>query len=116
MELIVVITILAILATVGFISLQGFAADARDSSRLTSASMLGRGLTLRFTQTGDYPMPDSAVSITASSYPVAYQGVAGITVLSKASLSKAKDPLDGKNISYAVSADLSKYQVVTFLE
>ncbi len=34
-ELIVVIAVLSVLATIGFISLQGYAVDARDSSRLT---------------------------------------------------------------------------------
>jgi len=34
-ELIVVITILAILGTIGFISLQGYAVVARDTTRIT---------------------------------------------------------------------------------
>lgn len=39
-ELIVVITILAILGTIAFISLQGYSAQARDSKRITDVSSL----------------------------------------------------------------------------
>lgn len=41
-ELVVVITVLAVLATVGFVSLQGYAVDARDSSRLTVLGSMER--------------------------------------------------------------------------
>lgn len=41
-ELVVVITVLAILATVGFVSLQGYTVDARDGSRLTVLGSLER--------------------------------------------------------------------------
>jgi prepilin-type N-terminal cleavage/methylation domain-containing protein len=45
-ELIVVITILAILGTIGFLSIQGYSASARDGSRISNLSSLQRGLAL----------------------------------------------------------------------
>ena len=41
-ELVVVITVLAVLAAIGFISLQGYTVDARDSSRLTVMGSMER--------------------------------------------------------------------------
>lgn len=43
-ELIVVITILAILGTIGFVQLGGFAGSARDSVRISSLTNLKKGL------------------------------------------------------------------------
>ena len=45
-ELIVVITILAILGTIAFISLQGYSAEARDSKRLTNINDLTRKINI----------------------------------------------------------------------
>ncbi|MDD2870983.1 MAG: prepilin-type N-terminal cleavage/methylation domain-containing protein, partial [Candidatus Gracilibacteria bacterium] len=45
-ELIVVITILAILGTIAFISLQGYSTQARDSSRISDISSIKTSLEL----------------------------------------------------------------------
>ena len=39
-ELIVVITILAILATIGFVSIQGYVKDSRDAHRVTTVASI----------------------------------------------------------------------------
>ena len=93
-ELVVVITVLSVLATVGFISLQGYTVDARDSSRLTVMGSMERGLSMRYVTTDSYPMPDSPVSISASGYVIGYQGYAGGGVLSKVGMGNVKDPGD----------------------
>lgn len=48
-ELIVVITILAILGTIAFISLQGYSADARNSKRTTDLSNIASSLNIKVT-------------------------------------------------------------------
>jgi len=45
-ELIVVITILTILGTIAFISLQGYSADARDSTRSSDVASMKQSLEL----------------------------------------------------------------------
>lgn len=87
-ELIVTMTILAILGTISLTSLQGFAGSARDSVRIENLSSLHRGLSLFNVISGDYPMPEGPVTITASGTDIGYQGfakdmVAGIAKLSR---------------------------------
>lgn len=71
---------------------------------------------MRYVTDNAYPMPDSPISVTASGYVVSYQGRAGAGVLSKAGMGVAKDPLDGIPYTYAVNADMTKYQLLGFLE
>jgi prepilin-type N-terminal cleavage/methylation domain-containing protein len=49
-ELIVVITILAILGTIAFISLQGYSADARNSKRVSDLGSIGSAISVKLTQ------------------------------------------------------------------
>lgn len=49
-ELIVVITILAILGTIGFISIQGYSASARDSKRTSDIRALSSAITIKSTE------------------------------------------------------------------
>jgi prepilin-type N-terminal cleavage/methylation domain-containing protein len=72
-ELIVVITILVILGTIGFVQLQGFAGSARDSARIENLTNLQKGLSLFQVVSGTYPMPESPVNITASGTIIGYQ-------------------------------------------
>jgi len=62
-ELIVVITILAILGTIAFVSLQGYSKDARNSARVSDVSIINTSLELLSLQTGKYPTPSNAQAI-----------------------------------------------------
>lgn len=64
-ELIVVITIIAILGTIGFMSVQGYAKSARDSARLTDISNVAKALSVRRAASGGLPTPSAAVEATA---------------------------------------------------
>jgi type II secretory pathway pseudopilin PulG len=55
----VVISILAILGTIGFIQLQGHSSSARDSSRISDMGNLKKAFELTFIKTGYYPMPSN---------------------------------------------------------
>lgn len=56
-ELIVVITILAILATIGILTLSDYLSSSRDSSRITEIGQISRSVELSAVQNGKYPMP-----------------------------------------------------------
>lgn len=62
-ELIVVITVLAILATVGFVALSGHLSSARDSTRMTEVGQISRSVELSAVQNGKYPMPAASESV-----------------------------------------------------
>lgn len=72
-ELIITITILVILGTIGFMQLQGFSVSARDGARIENLSNLHKGLSLSQIQTGTYPMPENPVNVTASGVTTGYQ-------------------------------------------
>ncbi len=119
MELIVVITILAILGTIGFISIQGYSSSARDSSRVSNLVNLHKGLTIYQVVSGLYPMPESTITITASGSIVGYQGFARDQVANVAKLSAGatKDPLDPSiYTTYSVNAAQVRMQLMAFLE
>jgi hypothetical protein len=118
-ELIVVITILSILGTIGFLSIQGYSASARDGSRISNLSNLQKGLVLWKVVAGTFPMPEDAVTLTASGVTIGYQGFARdrTASLSKLSPGATRDPLDaGMYLTYAVNAGQTKMQAMAFLE
>lgn len=65
-ELIVVITILVILGTIGFTSISGFSSNARDSSRASDLSNLAKSLDVAYQKTNSFPSPDNVFSVTYS--------------------------------------------------
>ena len=65
-ELIVVITILAILWTIAFISLQWFSRDARNSTRSSDLKNIEKVLYLYQLRQSEFPLPSNDVEITYS--------------------------------------------------
>lgn len=76
-ELIVVITILAILGTIAFISLQGYSADARNSKRTSDIGNIQSAMSLKMVE--GVPVM-SFVDATATVNEIASQSVAWATV------------------------------------
>ncbi|MDD2871273.1 MAG: type II secretion system protein [Candidatus Gracilibacteria bacterium] len=117
-ELIVVITILAILGTIAFISLQGYSRDARDSTRISDLSSMKTSLELFQLDAGKYPQPSEYVSITYSGGTIWNQGLFGETV--KANISKLDkiptDPLTDKKYTYSVLALGNQYELGGIVE
>jgi len=62
-ELIVVITILAILWTIAFISLQWYSAQARDTTRVSDIQNIKTSLELFSLNTWKYPLPDEGEQV-----------------------------------------------------
>lgn len=117
-ELIVVITILAILGTIGFLALQDYAKSARDSDRTSDLVNISKGFEVLLAKGNTLPQPDAnMLTITASGITVGYQGYAGSKTLSMIGLGgKGQDPLDNQYYTYVTNSTQNKYQVLGLLE
>jgi len=115
-ELVVVATILAVLATVWFISYEEYITDTRDSKRLAQLSGLRDGLRLWITK-GALPLPDDHVEIRNNDTPFLHQWYAGANVLETISYSEVtKDPFDDTYYTYLLSRNRKDFQILGFLE
>ncbi|MDD2871929.1 MAG: prepilin-type N-terminal cleavage/methylation domain-containing protein, partial [Candidatus Gracilibacteria bacterium] len=110
-ELIVVITILAILGTIAFMALQGYSTSARDSTRLSDLSSMKTSLELFELDAGKYPQASSGVNITYSGATVWNQGTFGETVFANVDrLDKIPiDPLTDKEYTYSTLLSRNEY-------
>jgi prepilin-type N-terminal cleavage/methylation domain-containing protein len=63
-ELIVVITILAILTTIAFFMLSSYIDTARDSARVSDINTISKALTLYDAKVGSFPEPDGAINVS----------------------------------------------------
>ena len=118
-ELIVVITILAILGTIAFISLQWYSRDSRDSVRISDAGNMKVALELFYLDAGKYPLPDNNEIISYSWDTVWYQWTFWENVvinLSRNITEIPKDPLMDKEYTYSVEWLKNSYQILTLLE
>lgn len=115
-ELIVVVTILAILWTIGFISYNGYLVWVRDSNRLTQLDQIASGLEL-YRAKNTLPLPTSNIRIESSGSLVWYQGYAWQDILDLIDYSKwGRDPKDGQFYTYYTTGDRKYYQLLWFLE
>ena len=69
-ELIVVVTILAILATIGFVSFSWYLAGTRDTNRIAQTKAMSDALELYSTKKS-LPIPDDKIDIQASGATIA---------------------------------------------
>ena len=104
-ELIVVITILAILWTVAFVSFQDYVWNSRDSKRTTDIKNIEKALELSKLQTGVYPNPGTSTNITYSGATAWKQGEFNNEVVRVARNFKEapKDPLVDTFYWYSVT-------------
>lgn len=112
-ELLVVISILAILGTIGFLSLRGMSDSARDSTRLSDIKNLTSSLGYYLTQNGVVPHPSGETVITYSGSTAWYQGTFGTSVIVPLGNPSKRpvDPLLGTEYTYSVTNDESQYQL-----
>ena len=118
-ELIVVITILAILGTIAFISLQWYSRDSRDSVRIADVSAMKTSLELFHLDAGKYPLPDDADEVTFSGWVLWYQGTFWEQVRKNVSRNMAEvptDPLIDKEYIYSVLNNRNELEILTLLE
>lgn len=117
-ELIVVITILAILATVGFISFQWYTSSSRDSVRLADLKNISKSFEINKTQLMAFPLPDNKVDISSSGTIFQYQWELSTDTLKKELniFNGWVDPVTKKPYWYVVNTNRNKYQIIGFLE
>ena len=118
-ELIVVITILAILWTIAFISLQWYSKDARDSIRISDISSIKTSLELFHLNSGKYPLPDDKQIVDYWTETLWYQWNFWTTVISSLSRSMSEvptDPLTAKKYIFSVANNKNEFEILSLLE
>ena len=117
-ELIVVITILAVLSTVAFISFQWYTSSSRDSVRLADLKNISKSFEINRTKSIDFPLPDKKVDISASGTIFQYQGELLHNILESDLniFNGGLDPVTLKPYGYAVNLARNKFQIIWFLE
>ena len=117
-ELIVVITILAILWTIAFISLQWYAANARDSVRIQDIANIKKSMELFVTESWLYPNPSDSVDITYSWWIVWSQWTVWDSVVENLwKLNKKPvDPVLATEYSYSRTNNKTEYELSGILE
>lgn len=116
-ELIVVITILAILSTIGFISLQNFNMSARDGVRLADINNIQKWLSVYTIASWNYPKPDDFITIYSSGSVIGYQWYFWETGTRVLKMDKIPlDPLDKSRYPYLVNYGQTDFQLIWYLE
>ncbi|MDD5213843.1 MAG: type II secretion system protein [Candidatus Gracilibacteria bacterium] len=111
-ELIIVITIVSILATIGFISYQQYTNEARDGNRIATLKTVHKGLTISYIQKQTYTIPDDYIDIVG----VSKQGYIGDTVAKSIRGEGFKDPKDNTRYLYSLDSTGKKIELSGFLE
>ncbi len=115
-ELIVVVTIIAILGTVWFISYSNYLLWARDSSRISQVTRISDALQVHSTASS-LPIPDNAVRLENNAILFAYQWTLWENTLQTINYSSsAKDPKDNTPFTYLVTASRNNFQILMHLE
>jgi len=115
-ELIVSVTILAIISTIWFISYSSYLWDSRDSQRKSDLAQVWSALKVYKQKRWYYPNPWESFDITYRWYAIAYQGLfdsdVRLNTLDKLPLDpKAKIPY-----FYSITRNAQEYEMATTLE
>ena len=116
-ELIVVVTILAILSTIWFVSYSWYLSWVRDTNRVSQLKAIWDSLHL-YTTKNSLPLPDDKINITTDwSNIISYQWYAWKNVIEAIwYTSEWKDPQDNTYFSYVVTKDRKYFQLLAYLE
>lgn len=115
-ELIVVVTILAILSTVWFVAFSGYLEWVRDTNRVSQLKNISDGLSL-YQASAQLPLPDDKIEIRQWSKVIGYQWYAWENILSKIEYSaEGNDPKDNALFTYAVTKERKAFGLMAFLE
>lgn len=117
-ELIVVITILAILWTIAFISFQGYSKDSRNSVRISDVWVIEKALSLNELNSWFFPEPENMEIISYSWATLFKQGKFWSRVLwNLEDLNKLPlDPLYNSSYDYSISYNSKKFQLYSMIE
>lgn len=117
-ELIVVITILAILWTIAFISFQWYTQNSRDSKRIADINSLKTSLEITSLNTWKYPLPDNYYPTTYSWANVWNQWTIWEKVVTnlREIIKIPVDPLSDIEYTYSVLNTNLEYEIWTIME
>lgn len=118
MELIVVITIVAILGTIWFMSYQWYAKSARDSTRLSDLKIISKALEYYKIDRNKYPLPSNSLPVNFSWSVVWHQWTIWESVSQelKRLTSIPVDPLTWNEYTYSRTHKKSEYQLWAIFE
>lgn len=119
-ELLVVIIILTILATIGFVSLSGYTQNTRDSVRLSDLSSATKQLIIYQTKNNSLPIPQDVKNVIFSdgvnTKNISAQGSFGIFQSNFVWISEIKDPSTQEYYSYWITNNGNAFQLSATLE
>lgn len=115
-ELIVVVTILAILSTVWFASYTSHLSWVRDTTRINQLSLIRENLDI-YWRNKKFPIPDNYIEIKANGSVIWYQWYVWDSVLNDIKLQEWwKDPMDDTYYTYYLKKNKKSFQLLAFLE
>lgn len=120
-ELIVVISILGILWTIAFISLQGFSKNTRDATRISDLDSIKKVLSLYQLKENQFPIPTNWIDITFSWWTVWTQWIfwdkTRKVLWNQWQISTIpKDPLTWNEYTYSLLNTQNEYELAAVLE
>lgn len=117
-ELIVTITILAILGALWFFSMKDFVKDSRNSVRITDINTIKNGLSIFYVKNNFYPTPDNTVNITYSWWILWKQWTYGINTFRtlKTISERSLDPLFQVEYWYSITNQKDNYELYSIME
>ncbi|MDD3794315.1 MAG: hypothetical protein PHI37_05875, partial [Candidatus Gracilibacteria bacterium] len=115
-ELIIVVTLLVILSTIGFISYNGYIVGVRDTNRISQLANLKDALNV-YSVKNILPLPEDSVEVKNGTEIIAYQGYLGKDIIDDIGYStQGIDPKDKQYYSYYLTGDRRYFQLLGFLE
>lgn len=113
--MVVVVTILAILSLVGYVSYSDNIVGVRDSQRVNNLEKLQIDLKSHKQKEGSYPLPTTPVNITNSGTMI-YQGTLTSAVISNVLQNIPKDPRSNNWYWYSTTTNRQYFQIALTLE
>lgn len=112
-EMIIAVSIFAILSTIAFITITDHTKSARDSVRYNDASSLHKALEFYYLKASQYPDPDNYFNVTYSGTLLWKQWIIWETVIESLNtvIDTPMDPLFTTPYTYSVSYDNQFYQI-----
>lgn len=118
-ELLVTITVLSIIITIGTLAVIQNFATSNDAARLSSYDLIVKNMDIYFLDTSEYPEPDDAVDVTFSGTVLWKQWVFGESVGRKIKNFGSDIPMDPSYdtyFSYSITQNAQEYELAGILE
>ncbi|NVP17612.1 type II secretion system protein [Candidatus Gracilibacteria bacterium] len=115
-ELIVVMTLIVILSSIGFFSYLQYTEGTRDTSRVHQLQIIGDGIDLALSK-GIKLTPESAIVVNVEGEKYSTQGLAGKEILGKIKyVSDGLDPKTKELFTFSLGANNKEYDMLTALD